>query len=127
MLTPYLRTRYILRHNNDNGMSDLEIQFNSEALIAAGSETTATCMSGTMYYLAKNPDIRRIATSEVRSRFSSEDEITMKSTMDLPYLQACIEEALRLFPPAIVSPTRVSPGDFVAGYYLPKNVSSLLI
>jgi cytochrome P450 len=60
---------------------------------------------------------------EVRSNFTSEDEITIKSTMNLPYLQAVIEESLRVFPPVVVSPARVSPGDFVGGYFLPKGVS----
>jgi cytochrome P450 len=104
-------------------MSSMEIQMNSEALIVAGSETTATCLSGTIYYLCKAPELLRILVDEVRSIFASEDDITIKTTLNLTYMQACIEESLRMFPPAVVSPTRVSPGDFVGGYYLPKNVS----
>jgi cytochrome P450 len=123
MLTIDTISRYILKNNNEKGMSSMEIQMNSEALIIAGSETTATCLSGTMYYLCKDPELLRIVVDEVRSMFASEDDITIKTTMNLTYMQACIEESLRMFPPVVVSPTRVSPGDFVGGYYLPKNVS----
>jgi cytochrome P450 len=123
MLTIDTISRYILKNNNDKGMSNVEIRMNSEALIVAGSETTATCLSGTMYYLCKDPELLRIVVDEVRSMFASEDDITIKTTMNLTYMQACIEESLRMFPPVVVSPTRVSPGDFVGGYYLPKNVS----
>jgi cytochrome P450 len=119
--------RFILKNNTDKGMSRTEIKTNSENLILAGSETTATCLSGTMFYLGRNPDIMRIVVDEIRSRFATEDEITIKSTLDLTYMQACIEENLRMFPPVNASPTRVSPGDFVAGYYLPKNVRFLYI
>lgn len=105
-------------------MSNTEIHKNSEALIIAGSETTATCLSGTIYYLGRNAPIMQRLVDEVRSNFNSEDEITIKSTLNLTYLQAVIEESLRIFPPVVVSPTRVSPGDFVGDYYIPKNVSS---
>jgi cytochrome P450 len=106
-------------------MTKDEILGNSEALIVAGSETTATALSGITFYLSQNPTLLQILVDEVRSRFSSEEEITMKTAAELTYLQACIEEGLRIFPPVVVSPTRLSPGDFVGSYYLPKNVSSV--
>jgi hypothetical protein len=104
----------------------MEIQKNSEALIVAGSETTATCLSATAHLLGKNPQIMQTVLEEVRPMFTSEDQITIKTTTDLTYMQACIEESLRMFPPAVLSPTRISPGDFVGGYYIPKNVSKAL-
>lgn len=112
---------YILKHNDEKGMTHNEILGNSSSLIVAGSETTATALSGLAYYLGKNPKTKQILVDEIRSKFSSEDQITMKSTAELPYMQACIEEGLRVFPPVVVTPTRVSPGDFVGGHYLPKN------
>ncbi|KAH4897767.1 hypothetical protein HBI80_190990 [Parastagonospora nodorum] len=113
---------YILKNNTDKGgMSDMEIKMNSESLIVAGSETTATCLSATAHLLGKNPEIMKTVLEEVRPRYTSEDQITIKTTTDLIYMQACIEESLRMFPPAVVSPTRLSPGDFVGGYYIPKN------
>lgn len=104
-------------------MSPVEIMMNSESLIIAGSETTATCLSGTTYYLGKHPEILQRLIQEVRSKFALEDEITIQSTADLKYTIACLEESLRMFPPVVVSPTRLSPGDFVGGYHIPKNVS----
>lgn len=114
---------YILKHNDEKGMTKDEITGNSSALIVAGSETTATALSGISYYLTQNPKAMRILIDEIRSAFASEDQITMKSTAELTYLHACIEEGLRIFPPVVTTPTRISPGDFVGGYYLPKNVS----
>ncbi|KAH8706093.1 cytochrome P450 3A17 [Phaeosphaeriaceae sp. PMI808] len=114
---------HILKNNDSakDGMTSIEIMMNSETLIVAGSETTATCLSGTVYYLGKHPEVLKKLVEEVRSKFTSEDEITMKSTADLKYVLACIEESLRMFPPVVASPTRLSPGDFVGGYYIPKT------
>lgn len=42
----------------------------------------------------------------------------------LPYLNAVIHESLRIFPPVAVPLPRVSPGEMVDGYYIPKGVSS---
>jgi len=70
-----------------------------------------------------NPPIMQRLVDEIRSNFTSEDEITIMSTLNLPYLQAVIEESLRAFPPVVVSPPRISPGDFVGGYFIPKGVS----
>jgi hypothetical protein len=104
-------------------MTKNEILGNSEVLIVAGSETTATALSGITFYLGQNPTLLHILVDEVRSTFSSEEEITMKTAAELTYLQACVEEGLRIFPPVVVTPPKLSPGDFVGGYYLPKNVS----
>ncbi|EDU46123.1 CypX Cytochrome P450 [Pyrenophora tritici-repentis] len=112
---------YILRHNDEKGMSHQEILGNSEALIVAGSETTASALSGLTYYITTNPQALERLQHEIRTAFSTEKEITMLSTAHLKYLTACIEEALRVYPPAPETPPRVSPGEYVNGYYIPKG------
>ncbi|KAH8197034.1 hypothetical protein TruAng_008785 [Truncatella angustata] len=113
---------YILRHNSDGkGMTHDEILVNSLALIVAGSETTATALSGLTYHLTMNPEVYQRLASEVRSAFSSEEEINMNSTGQLHYLQACLEEVLRIYPPAAETPPRVSPGETVGGQFVPKG------
>ena len=116
---------YILRHNDEKGMTPPEISGNAEALIVAGSETTATTLSGLTYYITTNLQALKRLQDEVRTAFSSEDEITMESTSHLKYLHACIEEVLRVYPPAAETPPRISPGEYVGGYYIPKGVSDI--
>jgi cytochrome P450 len=116
---------YILRHNDEKGMSHAEVLGNAEALIVAGSETTATALSGLTYYITTNPQALKRLQDEVRTAFSSEDEITMGSTAHLTYLHACIEEVLRVYPPVAETPPRISPGEHVNGYYIPKGVSNI--
>ncbi|KAG9195827.1 hypothetical protein G6011_00948 [Alternaria panax] len=112
---------YILRHNDEKGMTHQEILGNSEALIVAGSETTATALSGLTYYISTNLQALNYVQREVRAAFRTEEEITMASTTHLRYLHACIEEAMRVYPPVVETPPRISPGEYVNGNWIPKG------
>ena len=50
---------YTLKHKDDGGMTDGEIMRTASTLIMAGSETTATLLSGVTYFLGRNPDALR--------------------------------------------------------------------
>lgn len=102
-------------------MSEKEMMAQTSTLIIAGSETTATSLSATTWFLLKNPDCMSNLQREIRSSFASADEITGDSTANLPYLHAVIEESLRMFPPAPFGLPRYSPGAEVDGHYVPKG------
>ncbi|KAJ3519244.1 hypothetical protein NM208_g14199 [Fusarium decemcellulare] len=113
---------YILRHNADGrGMTHRELVINSRALIIAGSETTATALSGLTFHLTLNKRAYMRLVEEIRSAFASESDINMDSTAPLTYLGACLEETLRIYPPVGETPPRISPGDFVGDHYIPKG------
>lgn len=94
---------------------------NADTLLLAGSETTATSLSGLTYYLLKNPECLSKLNEEVRGTFKSFDDITGDATAKLPYLQGCIEEGLRLFPPAPFTLPRDCPGAVIDGHYVPED------
>lgn len=98
-----------------------KLDSNAELLIVAGSETTATTLSGLMYFLHKNPHCMDKLEEEVLRSFRSYDEITGDSTARLPYLHGVIEEGLRLYPPVPFGLPRVSPGTVVSGHYVPAG------
>lgn len=97
---------------------------NAEILIIGGSETTATLLSGVTYLLLKNPDIYKKLAHEVRTVFHSAEEIDLISVNRLPYMLACLEEALRMYPPVANGLPRMCPkgGAKVLGQYIPENV-----
>ena len=109
-------------------MSREEIGALSETLLIAGSETTATLLCGVTFYLLTNPDSLQKLTDEIRNSFSSAADITLRSLTKLPYLQACLDEALRLYPPVPSTlPRLVRPeGDVVNGKFIPGGVSNFL-
>ncbi|KAI1761905.1 cytochrome P450 [Hypoxylon sp. FL1150] len=103
------------------GLSTDETNVTFMVLTTAGSETTATVLGGTLNYLVNCRDKLELLTQEIRSRFQRDDEITLDSLRNLPYLNATISEGLRLCPPIPwVLPRRVPPGgDTVCGKWLP--------
>jgi cytochrome P450 len=94
--------------------------------VVAGSDTTATSLTSIMFRVMKNPRIYEKLTTEIRTTFppTSNEIPTYAQTNKLPYLQACIKEALRVLPaigrplPRIVPPE----GKELAGETFPPGV-----
>jgi cytochrome P450 len=95
--------------------------------IAAGSESSATLLSGVIFYLCKNPDKKNRLLEEIRTPFSYDSEITFTSTATLRYLKAVIEEGLRLYPPFVTVLSRECPmnGAIIDGHFVPEKVRQL--
>lgn len=90
----------------------------------AGSETTASSLASLINNLLRHPDIYAKLKQEIRTAFNSEDEIKLEVVQNLSYLSACIEENLRVFPPAPIGFLREIPtgGDMIDGYFIPEGV-----
>lgn len=114
-----------LRNKDNLNMTMEELQSTSSILIVGGSETTASLLSGVTYLLAKNPVALQKLTSEVRTAFKNEEEIDYLSVSNLPYMLACLDEGLRVYPPAPLGFPRQVPkgGATVAGQFVPEDVS----
>lgn len=80
-------------------------------------------MSGITYWLAKSKTPLEKLARELHHKFATYEDIQPDKIHEIPYLNACIEEGLRMFPPAPHGPSRVSPGANVSGFYVPPGVS----
>ncbi|KAI1199438.1 cytochrome P450 [Nemania serpens] len=89
----------------------------------AGFGPMADWHYGVLFFLAQEPECYEILTKEVRTSFQSYDDIALATTAQLPYLVACLEEALRLLAVNTTGLPRYSPGATVDGYYIPKGVT----
>lgn len=110
-------------------MSRDEILSTFNFIIVGGSETSATVMTGIFNHLCmpRNKHILNKLVQEIRSRFSSENEITIDAVSQAqhPYLEAVINEGLRICHPVPAGLPRMVPegGDDYAGVHLPAGVS----
>ncbi|KAK7936137.1 hypothetical protein PG985_001632 [Apiospora marii] len=105
-----------------------EMYANAELLMTAGTETTASSLSGLFYLLLTHPAVLEAARNEVRSSFASAEDISMEGLTNLKYLNACIQEGLRVFPPVGQGIPRVAPkgGNVVLGKWVPEGTTLLV-
>ncbi|CAF9926361.1 hypothetical protein IMSHALPRED_006941 [Imshaugia aleurites] len=112
---------YVLRYNDEKGMTVPEIEQTFRVLVVAGAETSGTALSGILGNLLQSPDAMENIVKEVRQSFRNASEICANRVSNLPYLNAVIEEGLRLCPPVALGMPRVVPagGAEVSGQWLP--------
>ena len=106
-------------------LSDKEVLAESTTLCIAGADTASTALAAIFYYLSNSVHAYTRASQEVRSIFSSADEIKAGPTLSkLVYVRACINEALRMSPPAGGGLMREvqAGGATVGGRYLPEDI-----
>ncbi|KAK1145435.1 hypothetical protein N8T08_004310 [Aspergillus melleus] len=110
----------LLRKQDELDLNMDRLEANGTILLIGGSETTATLLSGITYLLLQNPEVLARLTEEVRSSFHSEKDITMDSVNSLSYMLACLNEALRSYPPIPIGLPRVVPknGRQIMGKYV---------
>ncbi|KAM0809260.1 putative Cytochrome P450-like protein [Seiridium cardinale] len=97
----------------------------SSLLITGGSDTTATAISTTFFYLLHNPETYERLKSEVRPLFSSLEEIRGGAVLSsCRWLRACIDEAMRMSPgvPGLLPREALAPGVEIAGQLFPPGV-----
>lgn len=116
---------YILSANDEKGMSLAEINVNAFSLSIAGSESTATALSGALFLMLTHSPVYQRLVHEVRAAHFGEEEITLTSTHKLEYLDAVITETLRIYPPvAITLPRRVpAGGEIINGQFVPGGMT----
>ncbi|KAG9235555.1 cytochrome P450 [Amylocarpus encephaloides] len=116
---------YILKQKAKFDLHQDEIIVNSALFIVAGSETTANALSGMLARLVYNPDKYKKLCDEIRGAFEEEKEIRYEKLGELPYLNAVIEEGLRIHPPVPTGLLRTVPkdGDTVDGFWVPGGTA----
>lgn len=114
----------VMNQKEDLRLSRAEMYANSQVFMVAGTETTATALSGLLYHLLMTPEKMSIIVDEVRGAFQKGSDIEMRALERMPYLNACIEEGLRIYPPVPIGLPRITPdeGLLVCGEHIPGKV-----
>lgn len=69
-----------------------------DLVVIAGSDTTKTALSSLFFYLLCNPEKLAKLKEEVDRFYPPEEALSSKHFQGMDYLDACINEALRLSP-----------------------------
>ncbi|KAL7895418.1 cytochrome P450 [Trichoderma sp. SZMC 28014] len=116
---------HILNNESKSLLSKTEIQLNMALFISAGTDTTATALAGWTYFICTHPNVYKRLAAEIRGAFKANDEVKWDKVKSLAYLEATLNEALRLYPPSPASQQRVVPpgGATIAGLFVPAGTT----
>ncbi|KAF2214085.1 hypothetical protein CERZMDRAFT_38503 [Cercospora zeae-maydis SCOH1-5] len=87
----------------DKGLTQGELESETLTQITAGSDSTASALRLTLHFISTNPPVLQRLLTEAQAGIAngriSRPVITDSEARQLPYLQACIKEGLRMYPP----------------------------
>ncbi|PYH97896.1 cytochrome P450, partial [Aspergillus ellipticus CBS 707.79] len=93
---------FVLQQQERDGGARLsvpEMDANAFAIMLAGGETVASVLSGLFYHLLDGEgDAYDRLVGEIRGRFKREEGVTTVRVAGLRYLNACLNESMRLYP-----------------------------
>lgn len=125
--------------DKDNGVTEerakgsltrSEILGQALLFLLAGYDTVSSVLSFTLFLLAKHPEHQRLVQEELDSKLSDsnpEDSVpNYEEVQHLPYLEQCISEAMRLFPPGILIDRVCSEEITLHGVKFPKGMTVIL-
>ncbi len=97
------------RYEDGSAMDNEQLIDEILILFTAGHETTSNALTFTLMLLAKHPDIQEKIYQEAVN-FDNTSIQPMEQIAKLQYTKQCVEESMRLYPPAYFS-DRVAIGD----------------
>lgn len=109
-----------------NGFDDDQINWLASELFSAGTDTTATTIEWAVAEILKNKEVMEKVEEELE-REITKNTISESDVSELPYLNACIKETLRLHPPVpLLVPHRATETCEVMKYTVPKDSQVLV-
>jgi cytochrome P450 len=105
------------RDNPGSGLSDADVAGNVLTMLLAGEDTTANTLAWMIYLLHRHPEALRRATEEVWGvNFEKYEQVSA-----LPFIDACINETMRLKPVAPIIMLQPTRDTVIAGIEVPRK------
>ena len=122
-------------HGKARNLPFREVVQEVAVMLSAGSDTSASAMTNALYLLMKHPDVMTQLRTELdavlgpprpnNTRPASEAVAAYAKVNNLKYLRACLDESLRILPPASIGLLRQTPpeGATVMGHRLKGGIT----
>jgi cytochrome P450 len=110
-----------VRDEGGEGFSDREVRDQLMTLMFAGHDTSTSTLTFLMYELARRPDVIDELQAEQDRVLGGGLPDIEKLEREMPYLDAVIDEVLRLYPPAWIGPRRVMNEFEFNGHSVPQG------
>lgn len=106
-------------------MSNKQLRDECMTIFLAGHETTALALSWLWLLLDENPDKRAKLLAEVDEVLGDRNP-TLEDLRKLTYTRMCIDEAMRLYPPAWAVGRKTIEADVIGGHFIPPNTNIIM-
>jgi cytochrome P450 len=110
----------LLTSQEKEQLSDRQIHDELMTMFLAGHETTATALAWTLYFLSQDQAVERRVQEEVDQVLKGHPP-SGERLPQLKYTRMVLDEALRLYPPAMGTTRRALTECELGGYHIPKN------
>ena len=102
-------------------VDDRDIAGNVFIALLAGEDTTANTLAWLLEFLHRNPEALRRAREDVERVAPDPAEFTLEQMADLTFVDACINETMRLKPVAPLLPSQANQDTVVGDVQVPAN------
>lgn len=110
-------------------LTDRDVLANTTANVGAGSDTVSCALQSFLYHMARTPGTWARARAEILGAVEAgrcgSRVVSYEDASRLPYLQACVKEALRIHSPVPMGLPRIVPkgGLTIGGRTLPEGTT----
>ncbi len=111
----------------DSGIDDGQVASNALTMLLAGEDTTANTLAWMIHLLWRHPAMLNRAVAEVRevtdvsADANANTTLTMEQMADLPFVEACIHETMRLKPVAPMLPLQATKDITIGDVLIPAG------
>ena len=116
-----LEAMLVAADEEGSGVDDRTVVGNVSTMLLAGEETTANSLAWLLYLLSRNPAALQAAQSEVRRVAPDLAALRIEQIDAMSYLDACVQESMRLKPVAPFMPLEALRDTTVADIHVPKG------
>ncbi|XP_034255714.1 cytochrome P450 4g15-like [Thrips palmi] len=114
--------------DDDNALTEKEVEEEVTTIMFEGHDTTAAASSFFLCLMGVHRDVQQRCVAELREIFGDSDRPpSFQDTLEMKYLERCIMETLRLFPPVPLIARHVSKNVRLAsGYVVPESTTVVI-
>ncbi|KAI5711482.1 hypothetical protein M8J76_000249 [Diaphorina citri] len=108
-----------------DGFSEEQLMQETITLIVSGQDTSASANSAALFLLSMDQKVQQEIFEELHSIFGDDKERcpTYEELQNMPVLDRCIKEVLRMYPPGYIIARRIRREIKIGDYDIPKDAT----